>query len=124
LHPDKSKISALRDGITFLGYRIFYHYKLLRKRNIRQFSREFQNYLELCKEGFLRPEGIQEQLQGWFGYAQWANTYTLRKRIMAQLKHRESLKDIDSRVLQGFSILDSARQQSCRHAQKPKIVGS
>ena len=27
LHPDKSKIIPLRDGITFLGYRIFYQYK-------------------------------------------------------------------------------------------------
>ncbi len=27
LHPDKSKISSLADGITFLGYRIFF-YKL------------------------------------------------------------------------------------------------
>ena len=26
--PDKSEIHALRNGITFLGYRIFYHYKL------------------------------------------------------------------------------------------------
>lgn len=85
LHPDKSKITALRDGITFLGYRVFYHYKLLRKRNIRQFLKHFQEYLELCKEGFLRPEGLQEQLQGWFGYAQGANTYNLRKRIMKEL---------------------------------------
>lgn len=86
LHPDKSKITALRDGITFLGYRIFYHYKLLRKRNIRQFLKQFQEYLEQCKGGFLRPEGLQEQLQGWFGYAQWANTYNLRKRILFRLK--------------------------------------
>lgn len=86
LHPDKSKITALKDGITFLGYRIFYHYKLLRKRNLRQFQREFRNFLDLCKEGFLRPDGLQKHLEGWFGYAQWANTYNLRKRIMADLK--------------------------------------
>ena len=28
LHPDKSEIHALRNGITFLGYRIFYHYMI------------------------------------------------------------------------------------------------
>ena len=27
LHPDKSKTSSLANGITFLGYKIFYHYK-------------------------------------------------------------------------------------------------
>ena len=42
LHPDKSKIIALRDGITLLGYRVFYHYKLLRKSNLRKFNKNFQ----------------------------------------------------------------------------------
>ena len=31
LHPDKSKIIPLRKGITFLGLRIFYHHKTLKK---------------------------------------------------------------------------------------------
>ena len=65
LHPEKSKITPLKHGLTFLGYRIFYHYKLLRKRNIRQFLKGFESYLQLCKEGFLLPDGLQEQLQGW-----------------------------------------------------------
>ncbi len=86
LHPDKSKITALKHGITFLGYRIFYHYKLLRKRNVRQFLRGFESYLELCKQGFARHDALQEQLQGWFGYVRWANTYSLRKKIMTRLK--------------------------------------
>ena len=30
LHPDKSKIIELKRGITFLGFRIFYHHKLLK----------------------------------------------------------------------------------------------
>ena len=85
LHPDKSKITSLRNGVTFLGYRIFYHYKLLRKRNIRQFLREFHKRLDICKEGFVNPQWLLEYLQGWFGYAQWANTYNLRKKIMSNI---------------------------------------
>jgi len=34
LHPEKSQILALRNGIKFLGYRIFYHYTLLNKKNV------------------------------------------------------------------------------------------
>ena len=33
LHPDKSKIVSLSRGIDFVGFRNFYYYKLLRKRN-------------------------------------------------------------------------------------------
>jgi len=51
LHPNKSNIIPLRDVITFLGYRIFYHYKLLRKSNLRKFNRVFNKKLELCEWG-------------------------------------------------------------------------
>src|SRR3989338_1286345 len=37
LHPDKSKILRLEQGINLLGFRIFYHHKLIRKKNIRKF---------------------------------------------------------------------------------------
>ena len=82
IHPDKSQIIPLCKGITFLGYRIFYHYKLLRKRNIRSFQRKYKHQLELYKEGFLSQAQLIEQLQGWFGYAQWANTYKMRQDIL------------------------------------------
>ena len=38
LHPDKSKVIPLIKGITFLGYRVFYHHKILRKSNLRKFK--------------------------------------------------------------------------------------
>lgn len=86
IHPDKSDILPLRNGITFLGYRIFYHYRLLRKRNIKHFKKEFEGYLELYKEGFVTKKMLLEQLQGWFGYAQWANTYNLRQQVLKYLE--------------------------------------
>lgn len=42
LHPNKSKILPLRNGINFLGYRIFYHHKLLRKSNLKKFERNLK----------------------------------------------------------------------------------
>ena len=82
LHPEKSSIFPLRKGITFLGYRIFYHYTLLRKRNKRSFDKKFVWRLELYKKGFYKKEELFEQVYGWFGYARWANTYALRNKIL------------------------------------------
>ena len=82
LHPDKSNIIPLRNGLNFLGYRIFYHHKLLRKRNIRKFERKFNTRLKWYKEELLSYEEFKKSLQGWFGHAMWANTYKLRKRII------------------------------------------
>lgn len=92
LHPDKTDILPLRYGITFLGYRIFYHYKLLRKRNKRHFIKEFNKKLELYKKGLIRKEMLFEQLKGWFGYAQWANTYNFRNKILKMIDEFGTLK--------------------------------
>lgn len=49
LHPEKSKIIPLHNGVNFLGFRIFYHYKLPRESNLRNFERKM-NFCELSAE--------------------------------------------------------------------------
>ena len=89
LHPDKSKIIPLRNGITFLGYRIFYYYKLLRKSNIRKFEKIFKEELEFLEKGMgdAAYEDLMRSLKGWFGYSIWANTYKYREKILKKIKH-------------------------------------
>ncbi len=82
LHPDKSGIYPLRNGITFLGYRIFYYYKLLRKRNINSFLNKLKENIRLYREGMIDKKKLDGFLQGWFGYSKFANTYNFRKKII------------------------------------------
>lgn len=82
LHPNKTDIISLQKGVTFLGYKLFYKHKILRKRNRKYFLGKFDRYLKLYDEGIISDEQLIARLQGWFGYAQWANTYLLRKRIV------------------------------------------
>ena len=82
LHPEKSEIYPLRNGITFLGYRIFYHYKLLRKRNINHFLMKLNEKINLYRCGLIEKEDLESFLQGWFGYSKFANTYKFRKKII------------------------------------------
>ena len=81
LHPDKSEIYPLRNGITFLGYRIFYNYKLLRKRNINHFLNKLRENIRLYQEGLISREKLEGFLQGWFGYSKFANTFKLMQKI-------------------------------------------
>jgi len=85
LHPDKSQIIPLRNGISFLGYRIFFHYILLRKRNERKFLKKFNNYLEYYKDEIVSEGEFVNLLRGWFGYSLWANTYKFRKSLINQV---------------------------------------
>lgn len=82
LHPDKTEIHALRNGITFLGYRVFFHYKLLRKRNIRYFKKKLQNNSLLLENRMINQEQFDSRIHGWMGYAKFGNSWNLSKGLL------------------------------------------
>lgn len=85
LHKDKSKIISLAKCVDFIGFRNFYHFKLLRKRNIRKINSKIRSYHnhELSKKKML------EIFQGWNAYAKWANSYNLRKDTWKNLARKQ-----------------------------------
>ncbi len=81
LHPDKCKITSLGRGTTFLGFRVFYHYMLVRQRNVRKINRRLRELLDLYESRLADAQDVLEILQGWNGYAMQGNTYKLRQRL-------------------------------------------
>jgi len=71
LHPEKSKIISLSRGIDFVGFRTFYYFKLLRKRNVNNMKRK----ILLFTEGKISYEKFFDIFQGWNAYAKWGNSY-------------------------------------------------
>ena len=53
LHTGKSKIIPLKQGVNFLGLRVFYFHKLVRKTNLRRMKRTLTTYKQLYQEGKL-----------------------------------------------------------------------
>lgn len=82
LHQEKSKITSLSKGIDFVGFRNFYHFRLLRKRNISKILIKINQY----KSGNLTKEEILESYQGWQAYSRWANTFKLREKIVNKIE--------------------------------------
>jgi RNA-directed DNA polymerase len=81
LHPDKSKIIPLSKGIDFVGFRNFYHYRLLRKRNIGK----IRNKIVSFKKGEIDYGKFIESFNGWYAYAKWANTNNLAGELIKSL---------------------------------------
>jgi len=81
LHPNKSRIINLSKGIDFVGFKNFYYYKLLRKRNIRKMFSVVEEY----KKGEINKEKLLESFQGWNAYAKWATSYNLRKSVLRRI---------------------------------------
>lgn len=81
LHPDKSSIISLSRGVDFVGFRNFYHHKLLRKRNIRNMERK----INLFSNDWISREKMAEIFQGWNAHAKWADAYNLRLKILSKI---------------------------------------
>ena len=81
LHPDKSKIIPLSKGIDFVGFRNFYYFRLLRKRNLKKILVKIKQY----KKGEISYGKILEIFQGWNAYAKWANSLTLRREVVRKI---------------------------------------
>ena len=81
LHPEKSKICPLHNGVGFLGYRIFYHYALLRSSNVRTMENRMLRYESLYKEGCITYEKVAQGFESWMSFAKYANSYGQRKKM-------------------------------------------
>ena len=86
LHPQKSKIVPLHKGINFLGFRVFYKYKLPKRGNIRRMAYRIDHFIDLYKDGIMDKPEILERIEGWNAYTIHANTHKLRRRITKKLK--------------------------------------
>lgn len=77
LHNQKTKIFSLSKGIDFVGFRNFYHSRLLRKRNLRKMDKKTEEFLS----GIISRLKFSEIYQGWSAYAKQANTCKLRRNL-------------------------------------------
>jgi hypothetical protein len=102
LHSDKSKIQSLSKGVVFLGFRIFPHYKLLKKSNLRSMKNKLAIYKSGFQEGKIDYDKIYDFVEGWFAYAKNADTHNLRKKISVELEN-VFLNEISSKEINRIS---------------------
>jgi len=85
LHPEKSNVIPLRRGISFLGFRIFYHHKLLKKSNMKLFRKKMYELEKSYRKGEISEDVLWEKINGWIEYARHGNTHKLRLRMTNNL---------------------------------------
>jgi len=85
LHPKKANVSPIEKSIDFLGYRIFGSHVLLRKNTVKRFIKRTRIYQNKLDKGSLSQEKFNNSLQSWLAYAQFANSWRLRKNLSTKL---------------------------------------
>ncbi len=85
LHPQKCSILPLKNGVPFVGYTVFYHYKTIRKRNVRNIFSKTSSLLQ-NREDKSRYASVLSMLSGWNAYASHGNTFQLRRKILEKVE--------------------------------------
>lgn len=93
LHPKKTKIFNMSDGVAFLGLRIFENHKLLKECNIRKFRNKLKR---LCAQHDINEvdyDKIYDVIEGWIAHIDIANGHKLKIRMLepTRLKFAEEM---------------------------------
>ncbi|MBI5400082.1 RNA-dependent DNA polymerase [Candidatus Saganbacteria bacterium] len=89
LHTDKSQSYSVKQGVGFLGYKIYPTHRLVICQNIRRLRKRIKSYLWLLQQKVITKKKIICSIQSWIGYAMHADSYNLRRRIFAQYEFIE-----------------------------------
>ncbi len=92
LHSDKSKIICLSRGVHFLGFKVFLHHKLIKKKNMLHFYRKCDEKSAAYKERKIQYDSIYDFMEGWIAYVKNANTFKARKKILSDFERRYPLE--------------------------------
>jgi retron-type reverse transcriptase len=84
LHPKKCHVYPLSEGVPFLGHRLFPHFRLLKKENVRRARKRLRKLAKNYHSGVHSWEEIYPRLQSWLAHAKFSCTFRLRNQIICE----------------------------------------
>jgi retron-type reverse transcriptase len=92
LHPGKQHIWKARDGIDFLGYRVFPFHKRLRRGNEAGQRRRLVRLMASMRNGEVEAAQVTQSVRSWVSHALHADTYGLRKTVLGGAERHPPLR--------------------------------
>jgi len=82
LHERESVVTPVRDGVPFLGFRVFPDHRRLRRRNGIAFSRRLRAMRRDYHAGTLPLETVTRRVRGWVAHVEHGDTWGLRTSLL------------------------------------------
>jgi|ERR1035437_267232 retron-type reverse transcriptase len=84
LHPKKLMMKNIKDGVPFIGYRIFKDHALIRGSTLIRMQRKFHKREKQFKQGFITKKQFYNSRKSQEGHLKQANTYGLRQKMFGE----------------------------------------
>lgn len=85
IHPNKSQVFPVKNGVTFLGHRIFPTHRWLKRENVIRFKRRVRQFQIQYQKGEKTWDDIAVSLQSWNAHAAFSDSYRLRTLLYKDL---------------------------------------
>jgi retron-type reverse transcriptase len=82
-HPRKTQVFPVRQGVNFVGYRIFATHKRVAKDNVHRARRRLRRLAEQYAEGAVSLDQVRASVHGWLGHAAHADSWRLRQTVLS-----------------------------------------
>jgi len=84
LHPHKTLIRNIKQGVNFLGFRVFPHRKLLKKNNLPRMKNKLFLMQEELNQKSIDYDKIYASFEGWLAYAHQVNSFKIRQKLILE----------------------------------------
>jgi len=131
LHKRKLFIKPTKAGLTFVGYRIWPQFRLLRKNNIKAFKRRVKWMRKAYSNGLIEWADIQPRLDSWIAHASHANSRKLIVRLsknwsfsraMADKQPRSSRRQLEQQS-EELPVCQPQQEHARQHEQQQRVSG-
>ena len=88
LHPRKSFVENVKNGVSFVGYRVFWDHVLIRGNTLLRMQKKFRKKMHNLKKGTITQKKIEETKSSILGYFKHANCFGLTRKMFGENKVR------------------------------------
>lgn len=85
IHAGKSRIYRTRDGVTFLGWRVFPEKRRLVRENVARFRRRLRGLRARWSCGEVDWREVRQSVAAWIGHAMHGDTQRLRNELFGKV---------------------------------------
>jgi hypothetical protein len=79
IHPRKSRVYRTREGVTFLGWRLYPERSRLVRANVVRFRRRMRELQCGMAEGRMGWDEVNQRVRAWIAHAAHGDTWRLRE---------------------------------------------
>ncbi len=84
VHETAAQVQPTAAGVPWLGFIVFPAHRRLKRRNVVNFQRRFRRNLDAYRSGKITFAELDASVQGWINHVRYADTWGLRRAILAQ----------------------------------------